>query len=105
MKIRIYPMNTLLFLDDNEVAVILQGKITIYSHILDLDNPKIIAEYGQGGIIGHSDTDKGMCRHPEYWVYTKTSLELCIFTKENFDVSIWLQINSFYGICKGIQGC
>eukprot|EP00826_Nyctotherus_ovalis_P046412 TRINITY_DN5240_c0_g2_i1.p1 TRINITY_DN5240_c0_g2~~TRINITY_DN5240_c0_g2_i1.p1 ORF type:complete len:232 (+),score=25.77 TRINITY_DN5240_c0_g2_i1:455-1150(+) len=88
MKVLIHPSNTLLFLDESTVAVILQGKVSIYSHIKDLDNPDVIAEYGPGSIIGNSSTDNGVSRYAEYWVYANTELELCIFLKENFNVML-----------------
>jgi len=88
MNIHTHPSNTLLFLNISTVAVILQGKVSIYSHILDLEKPEVIAEYGPGSVIGNAVTDNGISRHAEYWVYANETLELCVFGVEEFNVSI-----------------
>ena len=86
MEIRIQPANALLFLYKTEVAVVLQGEAMIYSHTSDLSKPQMVALYGPGGIIGHSESDQGVSRHPENWIKSRTSIELCVFSKDSFDV-------------------
>ena len=87
MKIKIQSNNILLFPKEDEVIVILQGKISIYSHEKDLENPEIIADYGPGSIISNLDIDNGVCKESENWIISETNLELCIFTKEKFNVN------------------
>ena len=85
-ELRIYDRNSLLFLSENETGVFLQGEAVMYSYVNNLNNPKIIAEFFPGSVIGHSSIDNGICHQSEHWIHTKCNLEMCIFTKENFNV-------------------
>jgi len=86
IELKIGKVNTLLFLKSNEVAVLLQGTITIYSHIDDVERAKVVASYGAGSVIGYA-IDNGISRHPEHWNHITENIEVCIFSKEDFDVN------------------
>jgi len=86
MKMYIQKVNNLLFLDEEEVAIVLQGKVTIYSYKTDPHDPKVIASYGPGSVIGDSSIDNGTYRYPEHWSHIEDPVELCIFTRSDFKV-------------------
>jgi len=88
IEIRICKAGTLLFLNRNEIGVILQGQAIIYSHAADLDKSKIIAELNEGSIVGYSKIDNGAYTNTENWTYIKSTIELCVFPKVNFDVRV-----------------
>jgi len=88
MKVKDFSENNLMFLNKEEVTVILQGHIMLYSRALDLNEVQIITKYQVGDIIGHCLSDNGISRNPEYWLYAKTECELCIFEMRDFEV-VW----------------
>lgn len=86
IKVRMQPPDSFLFLPKNEVAVILQGDVMVYSHTAQLSKPQAVAQYGPGDILGYA-ADGGVSRHPENWSRSVAGLELCLFSYTDFDVT------------------
>jgi len=84
-KYRRLPITWYLLLPKNEIAILIDGKASIYSYSKSLNSPQIIAECGPGSILGHR-SDSGVSRHLENWIHAATNIEYFQFEISDFEV-------------------
>ena len=67
-EIRVVRESELVFLGEDEVAVLLVGYMILRNHSKSLLDASTIVKYGSGDIIGFEEIDGGISRNPESWL-------------------------------------
>jgi hypothetical protein len=79
-------------LSDSKRKSIERSKKARNTNIDDVEKPRAMSSYGAGSVIGYG-IDKGVSRRPEHWSHATESIELCIFSEEDFDISVELKVD------------
>ena len=64
---KIYKKYDVIFPDPLNIYIITAGHVIVYDHRENFDQPKVIAFYGPGDIVGAPALDNGISTNPEVW--------------------------------------
>lgn len=76
----------MLFLNDNKVAVIISGIISVNSYKENILNPKELCLLVPGNILGFDEISNNRTSHFDHWLVSQTEIELAYFDKTFFKV-------------------
>lgn len=78
-------MDSLLYPNNDEVLIIVEGNVIIYDHGQNFTQPKIVATYRSGDIIGAFELENYISQKPDFWFITQTRVEYIIIKKVFFE--------------------
>ena len=87
MRVKKYTKGEILFVE-TEIMVLLDGMVFMKGHSDDVLQPKMLAKYQQGDIIGCKAIDNGISNKVESWCIANVPTEVAIFDPKDFDF-IW----------------
>ena len=87
MKTRKFKKGDILFVE-SEVMILLDGLVFMKGHTDEILEPKMLAKFQQGDIIGCKKIDNGVSNKVETWCIANLPTEVAIFDPKDFDF-IW----------------
>ncbi len=87
MSVKKFNKGEILFVE-NETMVLLDGMVFMKGHTEDVIQPKILAKYQQGDIIGYKPIDNGVSNKNETWCIANVPTECAVFNPKDFEF-IW----------------
>ena len=87
MYFRLYSKNSIVYADNGEVQVILNGWMEMSSHKHKVFPPKFLARYEEGDIIGSPYGSKESLRRHN-WLVTLSPAVVAVFKPSDFDI-LW----------------
>jgi hypothetical protein len=88
MRIKLYPMNSLLFFEPNEVYVVVSGSILMKNHERNIMLPQTAAKFSEGDILNFHQEGSEIFYSVETWFLCQVDTEVAIFEKTYFE-EIW----------------
>lgn len=88
MKLKLYPKQTLLFFEPNEVYVVISGSILMKNHERNIMLPQTMSKFGEGDILNFHQEGSDIFYSVETWFLCQVDTEIAIFQKEYFE-ELW----------------
>lgn len=88
MRIKLYPRNTLLFFEPNDVYVVVSGSILMKNHERNIMLPQTAAKFSEGDILNFHQEGSEIFYSVETWFLCQVDTEVAIFDKAYFE-ELW----------------
>ena len=82
VSLKTVKKGTLLFLQEDEAAIIVAGQLYLFDHEDDVACPVVQAIYSAGDIIGISEISNGWTRKQNDWIVANNDCDIFICSKE-----------------------
>jgi hypothetical protein len=80
--LRVVSKHSLLFLEPDQCAIIINGDLNMFSHKDDVAIPILQAVFTPGDIIGNSAIDKGWSRDTHSWIIAYQDCDILVMNIE-----------------------
>jgi len=84
----------ILFLQPEEVAIVVSGRLFLYSHSEDVASPCISAILNAGDIIGFDEIDNGLSNDEHSWISAPHQADIFVLSKEYLKY-LWDKMKKF----------
>lgn len=79
---RTVKKGTLLFLEEDEAAVIVAGQLYLFNHSKDVSCPSVQAIYNNGDILGIPEISNGWTRQQHDWIVAREDCDIFLTSRE-----------------------
>ena len=91
--LRIVKQQHLLFLEEDQSAIVINGCLHLFSHTVDVQTPILQAIYNPGDIIGNSQIDKGWSRDTHSWILAYQECDILVINTQYVNY-LWDKMNT-----------
>jgi len=82
VTLRTVKKGKLLFLQEDEAAVIVAGQLYLFNHSKDVSCPSVQAIYTPGDIMGISEISNGWTRQQHDWIVANNDCDIFVCSRE-----------------------